>query len=74
MLEGQACLSRRALPVLRLGRSRHRLLSKFGFAPPIQGTRVGRPWRQRIEDLFACQVDYTGKTLLDAGGNVGILA
>ena len=38
------------------------------------GTRVGRPWRQRLEDLLACEVDYRGKTVLDAGCNVGILA
>jgi 2-polyprenyl-3-methyl-5-hydroxy-6-metoxy-1,4-benzoquinol methylase len=42
--------------------------------PPIVGTRVGRPWRQRLEDLLACEVDYRGKTVLDAGCNVGILA
>ena len=36
--------------------------------------RVGRPWRQRTEDLFACEVDYAGKSVLDAGSNVGILA
>jgi 2-polyprenyl-3-methyl-5-hydroxy-6-metoxy-1,4-benzoquinol methylase len=49
-------------------------LTAFGLAPPIQGTRVGRPWRQRLEDLLACEVDYVGKTVLDAGCNVGILA
>jgi 2-polyprenyl-3-methyl-5-hydroxy-6-metoxy-1,4-benzoquinol methylase len=38
------------------------------------GARVGRPWRQRLEDLLACEVDYAGKTVLDAGCNVGILA
>ena len=42
--------------------------------PQIVGTRVGRPWRQRLEDLLACEVDYRGKTVLDAGCNVGILA
>jgi len=42
--------------------------------PPIVGTRVGRPWRQRLEDLLACEVDYRGRTVLDAGCNVGILA
>ena len=42
--------------------------------PPIVGTRVGRPWRQRLEDLLACEVDYCGKAVLDAGCNVGILA
>ncbi len=42
--------------------------------PPIEGMRVGRPWRQRIEDLFACEVDHAGKSVLDAGSNVGILA
>jgi 2-polyprenyl-3-methyl-5-hydroxy-6-metoxy-1,4-benzoquinol methylase len=41
---------------------------------PIQGTRVGRPWRQRLDDLLACEVDYANKTVLDAGCNVGILA
>ena len=50
------------------------LFSTLGFRSTIQGTRVGRPWRQRIEDLFACKVDYAGKTVLDAGCNVGILA
>ena len=50
------------------------LISTLAFAPAIQGTRVGRPWRQRLEDLFACEVDYAGKTVLDAGCNVGILA
>ena len=35
---------------------------------------VGRPWRQRIADLLACEVDYAGKSVLDAGSNVGILA
>ena len=44
------------------------------FPAPIMGTRVGRPWRQRLEDLLACQVDYRGKAVLDAGCNVGILA
>ena len=42
--------------------------------PQIMGTRVGRPWRRRLEDLLACGVDYRGKTVLDAGCNVGILA
>ena len=42
--------------------------------PQIVGTRVGRPWRQRLEDLLACEVDYRGKTVLDAGCNIGILA
>jgi 2-polyprenyl-3-methyl-5-hydroxy-6-metoxy-1,4-benzoquinol methylase len=50
------------------------LLTALGFSPPIQGTRVGRPWRQRLEDLIACEVDYASKTVLDAGCNVGILA
>jgi 2-polyprenyl-3-methyl-5-hydroxy-6-metoxy-1,4-benzoquinol methylase len=50
------------------------LLTALGLRPPIQGTRVGRPWRQRIEDLRACEVDYAGKSVLDAGCNVGILA
>ena len=50
------------------------VLTALGFAPPIQGTRVGRPWRQRLEDLVACEIDYAGKTVLDAGCNVGILA
>jgi 2-polyprenyl-3-methyl-5-hydroxy-6-metoxy-1,4-benzoquinol methylase len=49
-------------------------LSTLGFTAPIQGTRVGRPWRQRLEDLLACHVDYADKTVLDAGCNVGILA
>ncbi len=26
--------------------------------PPVVGTRVGRPWRQRVEDVLACEVDY----------------
>ena len=43
-------------------------------ATPIVGTRVGRPCRQRPENLLACEVDYRGKTVLDAGCNVGILA
>jgi 2-polyprenyl-3-methyl-5-hydroxy-6-metoxy-1,4-benzoquinol methylase len=50
------------------------LLTALGFGPPIQGTRVGRPWRQRLEDLLACGVDYADKTVLDAGCNVGIVA
>ena len=50
------------------------LLTALGLAPRIQGTRVGRSWRQRIEDLDACGIDYAGKTVLDAGCNVGILA
>jgi 2-polyprenyl-3-methyl-5-hydroxy-6-metoxy-1,4-benzoquinol methylase len=50
------------------------LLTALGFSPPIQGTRVGRPWSQRLEDLIACEVDYASKTVLDAGCNVGILA
>ena len=50
------------------------LLTSLGFSQPIQGTRVGRPWRQRLADLLACEVDYAGKTVLDAGCNVGILA
>jgi 2-polyprenyl-3-methyl-5-hydroxy-6-metoxy-1,4-benzoquinol methylase len=50
------------------------LLSTLGFSPAIQGRRVGRPWRQRVEDLCACGVDYSDKTVLDAGCNVGILA
>jgi 2-polyprenyl-3-methyl-5-hydroxy-6-metoxy-1,4-benzoquinol methylase len=50
------------------------LLANLDFAPPTQGTRVGRPWRQRLEDLLACDIDYAGKTVLDAGCNVGILA
>jgi 2-polyprenyl-3-methyl-5-hydroxy-6-metoxy-1,4-benzoquinol methylase len=50
------------------------VLTALGFAPPIQGTRVGRLWRQRLEDLVACEIDYAGKTVLDAGCNVGILA
>jgi 2-polyprenyl-3-methyl-5-hydroxy-6-metoxy-1,4-benzoquinol methylase len=41
---------------------------------PIFGTRVGRTWPQRLDDLLACQVDYRGKCVLDAGCNVGILA
>jgi 2-polyprenyl-3-methyl-5-hydroxy-6-metoxy-1,4-benzoquinol methylase len=49
-------------------------LTTLGFNPPIQGTCVGRPWRQRLKDLLACEVDYAGKTVLDAGCNVGILA
>jgi 2-polyprenyl-3-methyl-5-hydroxy-6-metoxy-1,4-benzoquinol methylase len=49
-------------------------LASLGLGPPIQGTRVGRPWRQRLEDLLACEVDYAGKTVLDAGCNVGIVA
>lgn len=40
----------------------------------IAGTRVGRPWRRRLDDLLACEVDYRNKTVLDAGCNVGILA
>ena len=50
------------------------LFTALGLAPKIQGTRVGRSWRQRIEDLDACAIDYAGKTVLDAGCNVGILA
>ncbi|MGH6749923.1 MAG: hypothetical protein ACRECI_11495 [Methyloceanibacter sp.] len=50
------------------------LFTALGLAPRIQGTRVGRSWRQRIEDLDACGIDYSGKTVLDAGCNVGILA
>lgn len=50
------------------------LRTALGLAPGIQGTRVGRSWRQRIEDLDACGIDYAGKTVLDAGCNVGILA
>lgn len=50
------------------------LRTALGLAPRIQGTRVGRSWRQRIEDLDACGVDYAGKTVVDAGRNVGILA
>ena len=50
------------------------LLTSLGFSQPIQGTRVGQPWRQRLADLLACEVDYAGKTVLDAGCNVGILA
>ena len=42
--------------------------------PPIVGRRVGRPWRQRLEDLLTCEVEYRCKTVLDAGCNVGILA
>jgi 2-polyprenyl-3-methyl-5-hydroxy-6-metoxy-1,4-benzoquinol methylase len=49
-------------------------LASLGLGPPSHGTRVGRPWRQRLEDLLACEVDYAGKTVLDAGCNVGILA
>lgn len=48
--------------------------SPSAVRPPITGTRVGRPWRQRLEDLLACEVDYRGKSVLDAGCNVGILA
>jgi 2-polyprenyl-3-methyl-5-hydroxy-6-metoxy-1,4-benzoquinol methylase len=50
------------------------LLATLGLRTKIQGTQVGRPWRQRIEDLDACAIDYAGKTVLDAGCNVGILA
>ncbi len=50
------------------------LLATLGLRPKIRGTQVGRPWRQRIEDLDACAIDYAGKTVLDAGCNVGILA
>src|SRR4029078_13317364 len=50
------------------------LLTALGCSPPIQGTRGGRPWRQRLDDLIGCEVDYGGKTVLDAGCNVGILA
>lgn len=49
-------------------------LTAFESFPKIKGTRVGRPWRQRLADLLACEVDYAGKTVLDAGCNVGILA
>ena len=41
---------------------------------PVLGTRVGRSWPQRLNDLLACEVDYRGKSVLDAGCNVGILA
>jgi 2-polyprenyl-3-methyl-5-hydroxy-6-metoxy-1,4-benzoquinol methylase len=41
---------------------------------PVLGTRVGRSWPQRLADLLACEVDYRGKRVLDAGCNVGILA
>jgi 2-polyprenyl-3-methyl-5-hydroxy-6-metoxy-1,4-benzoquinol methylase len=40
----------------------------------VLGTRVGRSWPQRLDHLLACQVDYRGKSVLDAGCNVGILA
>jgi len=50
------------------------LRTALGLAQRIQGTRVGRSWRPRIEDLDACGIDYAGKTVLDAGCNVGILA
>src|SRR4029079_18818030 len=50
------------------------LRTALGLAPRIQGTRVGRSWRQRIEDLDAYGIDYAVKTVLDAGCNVGILA
>jgi len=50
------------------------LRTALGLAPRIQGTRVGRSWRQRIEDLDAYGIDYAGETVLDAGCNVGILA
>ncbi len=49
-------------------------LDRLGFGPKIRGTQVGRPWRRRIEDLDACGIDHAGKTVLDAGCNVGILA
>jgi 2-polyprenyl-3-methyl-5-hydroxy-6-metoxy-1,4-benzoquinol methylase len=48
--------------------------TQIEFRPPIMGTRVGRPWRRRLKDLLACELDYRGKTVLDAGCNVGILA
>jgi 2-polyprenyl-3-methyl-5-hydroxy-6-metoxy-1,4-benzoquinol methylase len=50
------------------------LLTALGLAAKIQGTRVGRSWPRRIKDLEACGIDYSGKTVLDAGCNVGILA
>jgi 2-polyprenyl-3-methyl-5-hydroxy-6-metoxy-1,4-benzoquinol methylase len=50
------------------------LRTALGLAPRVQGTRVGRSWPQRIEDLDACGIDYAGKTVLDAGCNIGILA
>lgn len=46
----------------------------IGWRRRIQGTRVGRPWAERVADLFACGVEYRDKSVLDAGCNVGILA
>jgi 2-polyprenyl-3-methyl-5-hydroxy-6-metoxy-1,4-benzoquinol methylase len=48
--------------------------AKLGYRRSILGTELGRSWRQRVEGLLACEVDYTGKAVLDAGCNVGILA
>jgi hypothetical protein len=42
------------------------LLTALGFGPRIQGTRVGRSWQQRVEDLEACAIGYSDKTVLDA--------
>jgi 2-polyprenyl-3-methyl-5-hydroxy-6-metoxy-1,4-benzoquinol methylase len=69
-LVAETFAERRRLPIF----AGMALLTALGCSPPIQGTRVGRPWRQRLEDLIACEVDYAGKTVLDAGCNVGILA
>jgi SAM-dependent methyltransferase len=31
-------------------------------------------WEDRLSDLFDCGVDYSGRTILDAGCNMGIIA
>lgn len=34
---------------------------------------VQRNWDYRLAGVFECEVDYSGKTILDAGCNVGII-
>jgi 2-polyprenyl-3-methyl-5-hydroxy-6-metoxy-1,4-benzoquinol methylase len=43
------------------------------FGRKKQKTEFSGTWDHRIGDVFECGVDYRGKTILDAGCNMGIV-
>jgi 2-polyprenyl-3-methyl-5-hydroxy-6-metoxy-1,4-benzoquinol methylase len=38
------------------------------------GTRFTGEWSDRLDSLFSCGVDFTGRSILDLGCNMGIVA
>jgi 2-polyprenyl-3-methyl-5-hydroxy-6-metoxy-1,4-benzoquinol methylase len=40
----------------------------------LHGVGYGGSWRDRLTDLFNCGFDFAGKTILDAGCGVGVIA